>query len=462
MEWVNGQAPLRGLCQLKRYHLTVPAINSGGCMNYWTWFLGRLKRQLWWQALAYGALGVLTAFAALGAETFFPWQIPWDIDRDAVSSLLTVISSSMLAVTTFSLGAMTAAFGAVTSNVTPRATLLLMEDRVTHNVLSSFIGAFIFSIVSTIVLHTGSYGERGRAVLFLITILVIALVVVQLLRWINHLISLGRVGATIERVEKAAAAAIEERLSTPYLGAHPWLPDAPHPNCATLIAANSIGYVQFVDIPRLSDIAEEHQLQIYIPLNAGAFVYEDVALAFVEGAVSPDIEDEIRSQFVMAQQRSFEQDPRFGLIVMAEIGSRALSSATNDAGTALDVIGRLTRLLTLWSTGRAEEPVIYPRLHLRPLVDGDLFDDAFMIIGRDGAHLVEIQVRLQKALAALQRVGGESFRASAARHAELALARAQASQMIPSDLQYIAEEMKRVRQIAAVQDASSQSCARIG
>src|SRR5690606_4629502 len=125
------------------------------------------------------------------------------------------------------------------------------------------------------------------------------------------------------------------------------------------------------------DIAEEHQLQIYIPLNAGAFVYEDVALAFVEGAVSPDIEDEIRSQFVMAQQRSFEQDPRFGLIVMAEIGSRALSSATNDAGTALDVIGRLARLLTLWSKGRAEEPVIYPRLHLRPLVDGDLFDDAF-------------------------------------------------------------------------------------
>lgn len=47
----------------------------------------------------------------------------------------------MLAVTTFSLGAVTSAFGAATNNVTPRATKLLMEDKVTHNVLSTFIGA---------------------------------------------------------------------------------------------------------------------------------------------------------------------------------------------------------------------------------------------------------------------------------------------------------------------------------
>src|SRR5690554_7197137 len=109
----------------------------------------------------------------------------------------------MLAVTTFSLGVMTSAFGAATTNVTPRATKLLMEDRLTQNVLSTFIGAFLFSIVGIIVLKTGSYGERGRAVLFLITIVVIGLVVIQLLRWINHLISLGRVGTTIDRVEAA-------------------------------------------------------------------------------------------------------------------------------------------------------------------------------------------------------------------------------------------------------------------
>src|SRR5690606_41571550 len=70
-------------------------------------------------------------------------------------SLLNIIASSMLAVTTFSLGVMTAAFSAATTNVTPRATRLLMEDDLTNNVLSTFIGAFLFSIVGIIVLKTG-------------------------------------------------------------------------------------------------------------------------------------------------------------------------------------------------------------------------------------------------------------------------------------------------------------------
>jgi len=153
-------------------------------------------------------LAVVAAVVALSAETIFPGNLPWEIGREANSSLRKVISSSMLAVNTFSLGAMTAAFGEVTSNVTPRATLLLMEDRDTHNVLSSFIGTFLFSIVSTIVLNTGSYGERGRAVLFLITICIDALVVIQLLRRINHLIPLGCVGATIERLSASTRASI--------------------------------------------------------------------------------------------------------------------------------------------------------------------------------------------------------------------------------------------------------------
>lgn len=411
-------------------------------MNYWRWVMGKLHRQLWWQAVAYGLVGIGTALLALWAELVFPWEPPWKISRDAVSSLLTIISSSMLAVTTFSLGAMTGAFGAVTANVTPRATLLLMEDRLTHNVLSSFIGAFVFSIVSIIVLQTGSYGERGRAVLFIFTIAILAIIVIQLLRWINHLISLGRVSATIERVEAAARAALQERLSVPYLGANGWFADSPLPQGAQPVLARTISYLQFIDMEKLSQIAEANDLQIYIGANAGAFLYEDTPLAWVIGEMNAEIEADVHDQFVTGSNRSFEQDPRFGLIVMAEIGSRALSSATNDAGTALDVIGRLTRLLALWSKGRSDADVLYPRLHLRPLSDADLFDDAFLILGRDGAHLIEIQLRLQKSLAALQRMGSPEFQAAASRHGALILARGKASPMLPEDLAHLAEQIR--------------------
>lgn len=134
-------------------------------MSYWKMVLNNLRRKLWWKTVVYGFLGVLAALLGIFAEWFLPDEIPLDISRDAVANLLGIISSSMLAVTTFSIGAMTTAFGSASSGVTPRATALLQEDSVTQNVLSSFIGAFVFSVIGTIVLTTGSYGERGRVVL---------------------------------------------------------------------------------------------------------------------------------------------------------------------------------------------------------------------------------------------------------------------------------------------------------
>ena len=406
-------------------------------MQYGLWLLGRIKRQLWWQAILYGLLGVVTALAATVSDRFFTFELPFDVSRDAVDSLLNIIASSMLAVTTFSLGAVTSAFSGATSNVTPRATQLVMEDKVTHNVLSTFIGTFIFSIVSLIVLRTGSYGDQGRAVLFIITIAVIGLIVVQLLRWINHLLVLGRVSTTIDRVEEATREALELRLSTPYLGAHPWRDASNPPDAAVAIHSDSVGYIQFVDIAALSRLCNDNDLNLYIPVNAGTFVYEGTELAWISAAgQTPDklLLERLRGQFVIGTARTYDQDPRFGLSVMSEVASRALSPGINDPGTALDVIGRQTRLLTQWAKGREDAEVQYPRLHVRPLADADLFEDAFMLLARDGAGMIEIQLRLQKTLAALSQIGSPAFRAAARQQAEMAHQRAKLALTAPCDI----------------------------
>jgi uncharacterized membrane protein len=92
---------------------------------------------------------------------------------------------------------------------------------------------------------------------------------------------------------------------------------------------------------------------------------------------------------------------------MAEIGSRALSPATNDPGTAIDVIGRLTRLLSRWAEGRQDVPVDFPRL--------------------------------QKSLAALQRQGSPAFRQAAAAQSALALERSEPALSCETDRQRLRE-----------------------
>src|SRR5690606_34756246 len=146
------------------------------------------------------------------------------------------------------------------------------------------------------------------------------------LRWINHLVSLGRMGTTIDRVEDAASAAMATRLAVPYLGAHCWHDDADVPSGAIAVRAGAVGYVQFMDMPALSRLCEEAECEAWLPIHPGAFVFEDTVLAWVHGqqAVPEDLAEQVVDQFVITTARNFDQDPRFGLAVMAEIGSRAL------------------------------------------------------------------------------------------------------------------------------------------
>jgi uncharacterized membrane protein len=68
---------------------------------------------------------------------------------------------------------------------------------------------------------------------------------------------------------------------------------------------------------------------------------------------------------------------------------------------------------------------------------GDMFDDAFTPIARDGAAILEVQVRLQKALQTLATSGNAAMRVEAVRHARSTLVRAEKAKNIPSDMEII-------------------------
>ena len=405
-------------------------------MTKWKWLALKIARQLWFRATLIGLLGVAAAILATFAESI-PWKFPLELSADAVASVLTIIASSMLAVTTFSVTAMTAAYGSATSNVTPRATTLLIQDRVTHNVLSTFIGAFLFGIVGIVALKVSAYGEQGRALLFLVTIGVIVLVVWALLRWIDHLTRFGRVGNTITQVENAARIALQARINRPYLGG---TPAGVVPSDYRSVNAREVGYIQFVDIAALAQLAEQQGTQIYLAVLPGTFVYLGTPLVWVCADDPQALAQEVCEAFSIEVNRDFDQDPRFGLIVLTEIAQRALSPAMNDPGTALDVLHRSARLLSDWaqSVGQAEEVVEYPRVHVPGLRDADLLDDAFRLIGRDGAANLEVQCRLQKALHALAQLGTAEFRSAARAQSRLAMIRAERA-MPPEGLQRLHE-----------------------
>ena len=327
--------------------------------------------------------------------------------------------------------------------MTPRATRLLIQDSTTQNVLATFVGSFLYSLVALITLQMGAYGERGRVVLFAVTIAVILLIVVTLVRWIDYLLKLGRVGETTEAVEQAAASAMKARHQRPCLDATPLADtDDAIPRDAAPVYSKAIGYVQHVDIGALSDCAESAGGQVYVCALPGTFVDPHRPLARCADFGDEAALDDVRDAFTIGAERSFDQDPRFGLSVMAEIASRALSPGINDPGTAIDVIGRGIRVLCLWTEDVEREEPRYPKVHVPEITMDELFYDIFAPIARDGAGNVEIQIRLQKAFVALARTGDERLMRNARLHSALALERAR-------DGLRTEDDMRRVREAAA-------------
>ena len=163
-------------------------------------------------------LSTTTVFLAKTVDNDEIGQLVPAITQGSIETLLTIFSANMLVIATFAVASMVSAYASASSTATPRSFSLVISDDVSQNALSTFVGAFIFSVVALIALKNGYDDKAGRFALF-----------------------------------------------------------------------------------------------------------------------------------VLGNDRQFDEDPRFGLIVLSEIASRALSPAVNDPGTAIGIIGRLVRLFVLWS-----------------------------------------------------------------------------------------------------------------
>ncbi|MCD9149091.1 DUF2254 domain-containing protein [Pseudophaeobacter flagellatus] len=370
------------------------------------WHFLRHLRKVWVRVVSFALLAVVSAIIAQAIAPLIPSAWAVKIGTDSVDLVLNILATTMLAVTTFSLSIATSAFAAAASTATPRATALLQEDPTAQNVLATFLGAFLFGLVGIIALQAGYYTDKGRLVLFVTTAFVIAAVVVALLRWISHLMTFGRMGDTLDRVEAAAVTSLERRLKTPFLGGRPI--EGSIPSDSLPVFSDRTGYIQHVDLGQLQACADDLKIEVWLSVLPGAFVHEASVLCHVTRQVDADALQQLRSAFTDGAERNFDQDPRFGLIVMAEIASRALSPAINDPGTAISVVGRLVRILAQWKDNPVAD-IEHESVFVPPLQPADLIDDAFRPIVRDSAEIYEVHVRIQKALRALAVISPKVF-----------------------------------------------------
>ncbi|SFR50214.1 DUF2254 domain-containing protein [Litoreibacter janthinus] len=367
-----------------------------------------LWRELWVRVVLMGLLAVLALGMAQLVGHFLPQDLNGFVSGKAADRLLGIIANAMLAVTTFSLTVMVTVYRSSSSQFTPRLHRLIIQDPTTQNTLAAFIGAYVYALIGIILRELQVFGDDHAAVLFVTTILVLAYVVVSIIRWVLHLQTFGSLMDTTRQVEGITRKHFDARLSKPCLGANPWTQDVSVPEGAETVRASEAGYIQQYYEESLDEAARTFGAEIYICAAVGHFVMAGEALAYwvTKGEADDDAGDDfasvIRSHIQIGDMRTYDQDPRFGLMVLGEIASKALSPGINDPGTAIDVITRVARTLSLYQDETtSDEPPKHDRLWVRPLDPKDLIEDGFGALARDGAKLIEVQQRLQSAFSRL-------------------------------------------------------------
>ena len=399
----------------------------------------KITRKLWFRPLLFCVLSIFAALISHLADDSFPQGFFPEIKKSSLENLLTTISASMLVIAIFAVGSMLSAFASASGTATPRSFKIIVADDVSQNALSVYIGSFIFSIVATVALKNEYYGDAGYFILFVLTIFVFSLVIITFLRWVDQISKLGRLGHTIKKIEEVALNSLINRKKLPFMGG---VAIRASINNAKPIYSHKIGYVQSINMEKIQNIAVENKLEVVLNCIPGVFATLDKPLFYYITSQKDQIfkEEDLLDAFHIEDSRSFNNDPRFGLIALTEIASRALSPGINDPGTAFAILGSHVRLFSIWFKTEKDNNVIYDRVQVPSITIEDMFDDAFRPIARDGAGNLEVMLRLQKSLISIANLGDNLAKETALTHSKHAFERAKIAMDYPIDLEMLKKE----------------------
>lgn len=361
----------------------------------------RLRSSLW---LIPGGLILLAAAAAFGtialdrgleASASRPW---WAFQAGApgARATLSAIASSVMTVAGLAFSITIVVLQLSSSQFSPRVVRNFLRDRFIQVVLGAYMGTFTFALL---VLRTVASDEGTHPAFVAPTGVTVAtalalLCMMLLVAFIHHVAQAIQVSAIIGSVARETRAAIEhlypEGLGEPAEESAPPLPSGP----SWPVRAPRGGYLDYIDESALDELPEGAVVQIAV--NVGDYAREGDVLARVWAREGGGMWKLLQRVFALEDERSMQQDVRFGVCMIADVALRAVSPGINDPTTAaycINVLGDLLcRLATrAWPAAVRRRPERGLTVHVARPSFGDIVDLAFAQVlryGKDDPHVV--------------------------------------------------------------------------
>jgi uncharacterized membrane protein len=298
---------------------------------------------------------------------------------DAARQILTAIAAAVITVVTLVFSITIVTLTLASTQFGPRMLRNFIRDRITQVTLGTFVATFVYAILALVSISPGSRGEFVPHASITMTMLLVLVDVLVLVVFIDHIaksIQLPQVIASIAGdLARAIDAEAGERPGT-VAKAGPSLAEATTrlDEDSAVVRAHQSGYLQFVRLDSLLDVAAGSGAVIRLLQRPGHFVTEGQPLAEVwPAAAAPGVARSLGGAHATGPHRTLTQDLSFAVDQLVEIAIRALSPAVNDTFTALaciDWLGDgLCKIAERWrpeavhrdATGRVRVITVTPR-----------------------------------------------------------------------------------------------------
>ena len=280
----------------------------------------RIDRAVGWTLLDYSAKGAIAALAGIFAS---------------MMTFLAFVFTILLVAVQFA-----------SSNLSPRVLRTALRDRMTKTALALFVSTITFSLVtmSRINEEEGFVPQLAVvvvAVLATISTIQVLFLLDRIARNLRATTLVAQVGReALEVIDDVYPQLLEDAEETgqfeSFLGETP-----------SLVVNNTeeFGIVLAIDIIGLAALAQRNNCVIHFLPFVGDFVPRGAPLFRVYGMDEPLDERDLLVSLAIGSERTTEQDPAFGVRILVDIATRALSPGVNDPTTAVIAIDQIYQLL---------------------------------------------------------------------------------------------------------------------
>jgi uncharacterized membrane protein len=371
----------------------------------------RIAVSLWFIPSVFAVLAVGAAFVAIWLDDTIaaPVGVRFGLvsDPDTAASVAGTIAAATLAFVAVVFGTTLVAIQLAASQYSPRTVRVFIRSRVTRLTLGLFLATFVFSLVILISDRASVTSAKQYAPVISVTLLLVLTLatVFGFVAYLHGVVRLMRVQYLMETIATECRRSVLESFppAAAYVDTEAPLED---PSPQMLLYAGRPGVVTAFDLHGLVELGRQNGAWLQLIVRVGEYLDQGTPFAVVHGSRLDG--GNLEPLMLIRNERTYFQDPAFGLRQLVDVAARALSPAVNDPTTAVQAIDRISDALML--AGRNPDPNGFRvdsegqvRLQWRLRNFEDLLILSMTETIRYGAGAPQVVRRLRAVLAELER-----------------------------------------------------------